>query len=65
MIRGMLLRLLKREERVLEAEFAPLRRALHRAGLSETALRRMDPDQRVALLEQASLDPYDYIYLAC
>ena len=35
------------------------------AGLPESVLRRMDPDERVALLEAAHLDPYDYIYLAC
>ena len=35
------------------------------AGLSEETLRRMDPDDRVSALEQANLDPYDYIYLAC
>lgn len=49
----------------LEAEYAPLRRKLLNAGLDEAVLRRMDPDDRVALLEQAKLDPYDYIYLAC
>ena len=35
------------------------------AGLSEEELRKMDPDERVAALEQANLDPYDFIYLAC
>jgi hypothetical protein len=35
------------------------------AGLDENTLRRMDRDERVAALEQANLDPYDYIYLAC
>lgn len=49
----------------LEAEYAPLRRKLLSAGLDEATLRRMDPDDRVAMLEQAQLDPYDYIYLAC
>ena len=49
----------------LEAEYAPQRRQLLIAGLDESKLRRMDPDDRVALLEQAKLDPYDYIYLAC
>lgn len=49
----------------LEAEYAPLRKKLRSAGLDEAALRRMDPDDRVALLERAKLDPYDYIYLAC
>lgn len=38
---------------------------LRKAGLDEEALRRMDPDDRVAALEKANLDPYDYIYLAC
>ena len=37
---------------------------LARAGLDEKSLRRMDPDDRVAALEGAGLDPYDYIYLA-
>ncbi len=36
---------------------------LRRAGLDEQVLRIMDPDDRVAALEQAHLDPYDYIYL--
>ena len=38
--------------------------SLARAGLDEKTLRRMDPDDRVAALEGAGLDPYDYIYLA-
>ena len=38
--------------------------ALRMAGLDEKTLRRMDPDDRVAALERANLDPYDYIYLA-
>lgn len=52
-------------ERILEAEYAPLREQLRIAGLNELQLRQMDPDDRVAALEQARLDPYDYIYLAC
>lgn len=52
-------------ERPLDAEYEPVRDALSLAGLSEKALRRMKPDERVAALEQAKLDPYDYIYLAC
>lgn len=52
-------------ERAMDAEYAPVRDALRLAGLSEEKLRRMDPDERVAALEQASLDPYDFIYLAC
>jgi hypothetical protein len=40
-------------------------RALRQAGLKEETLRRMDPDDRVAALEGAGLDPYDYIYLSC
>ena len=49
----------------LDAEYEPLRDALSRVGLSEEMLRRMEPDDRVAALEKARLDPYDYIYLAC
>ncbi len=37
---------------------------LRMAGLDEETLRRMEPDDRVAALERANLDPYDYIYLA-
>ena len=54
-----------KEELVLDAEYEPLRKELRQAGLNEEQLRQMDPDDRVALLEQAELDPYDYIYLAC
>lgn len=53
------------EEEVLDAEYAPFRDQLSLAGLSEEELRKMDPDDRVAALEQANLDPYDFIYLAC
>ena len=49
----------------LDAEYEPYRESLQDAGLCEEELRQMDPDDRVALLEQAHLDPYDYIYLAC
>ena len=49
----------------MDAEYAPFREELRLAGLSEEALRKMEPDDRVAALEQAKLDPYDYIYLAC
>ena len=48
-----------------DAEYEPYREALFAAGLSERELRNMDPDDRVAVLEEAHLDPYDYIYLAC
>ena len=48
-----------------DAQYAPFRAELRQAGLDEGELRRMDPDDRVAVLEQAHLDPYDYIYLAC
>lgn len=37
---------------------------LRAAGLDEAKLRAMEPDDRVKALEQAHLDPYDYIYLA-
>lgn len=49
----------------LDAEYAPLREELRHAGLSEKKLRKMKPEDRVAALERAKLDPYDYIYLAC
>ena len=52
-------------DRVLDAEYEPHREELKIAGFSEEQLRQMDPDDRVAVLEQAKLDPYDYIYLAC
>ncbi len=55
----------KPEEVALDAEYETCRDRLRLAGLSEETLRNMDPDDRVALLEQARLDPYDYIYLAC
>lgn len=53
------------EEAVLDAEYEPFQRELRTAGLDAESLRKMDPDDRVAVLEQAHLDPYDYIYLAC
>lgn len=49
----------------VDGEYEPLREELSAAGLSEEALRKMDPDDRVEALEAAHLDPYDYIYLAC
>ena len=55
----------QRLQQLLDAEYAPRRRKLRAAGLDEQALRQMDPDDRVAVLEQARLDPYEYIYLAC
>lgn len=48
-----------------DARCRSCREELRRAGLSEKKLRKMDPDDRVRALEQAKLDPYDYIYLAC
>ena len=53
------------EEEVLDAEYELFRDQLSLAGLSEEELRKMDPDDRVAALEKANLDPYDFIYLAC
>ena len=53
------------EEIIPDAEYEPYREELSLAGLSEAELRQMDPDDRVAALEDAHLDPYDYIYLAC
>ena len=55
----------KPEEIALDAEYELFQKELRRAGLDEEGLRKMDPDDRVAVLEQAKLDPYDYIYLAC
>ena len=52
-------------DRALDAEYEPVRDALSLAGQDERKLRRMKPDDRVAALERAKLDPYDYIYLAC
>lgn len=57
--------LLHSPEPVPDAEFEPVREELLLAGLDEEDLRQMEPDERVAALEQAQLDPYDYIYLAC
>lgn len=56
---------LREEDRAMDAAYAPYREELDLAGLSEEQLRKMDPDERVAALEEARLDPYDYIYLAC
>ena len=43
------------EEEALDAEYEPFRDQLSLAGLSEEELRKMDPDDRVAALEQANL----------
>ena len=56
---------MNRLQAVLDAEYRPYREELRHAGLSEEELRHMDPDDRVAALEGAHLDPYNYIYLAC
>ena len=56
---------LVRDVWTMEWIFEPLREKLRQAGLDEERLRRMEADERVALLEQARLDPYDFIYLAC
>ena len=53
------------QDRPVDAEYEPIRDELSLAGLDEEELRKMDPDERVSALEQAQLDPYDYIYLAC
>lgn len=55
----------RKEPDYLDAEYEPFREKLEGAGLDEKQLREMDPDERVAALETARLDPYDYIYLAC
>ena len=51
----------KQGEEVLDAEYEPFRDQLSLAGLSEEELRKMDPDDRVAALEQANLDPYVFL----
>lgn len=56
-----LLQLWKYEE---DAQYRPYRKQLRMKGLDEGALRRMDPDARVAALERANLDPYDFLFLA-
>lgn len=56
---------IRSKESLLDAEYETSREELTLAGLSEAKLREMDPDARVAALEKAKLDPYDYIYLAC
>lgn len=56
---------LRPEDKPMDAIYEPARDELRLAGLCEEELRAMDPDDRVAALEQAQLDPYDYIYLAC
>ena len=53
------------EEEVLDAEYEPFGDQLSLAGLREEELRKMDPDDRVAALEQANLAPYVFLYLAC
>lgn len=53
------------ENSAADEAYALQRSELAHAGLSEDALRKMDPDDRVAALERARLDPYDFIYLAC
>lgn len=67
MIHRMLTRLFRGrpEETALDAEYEPFQKELQIAGLDAESLRKMDPDKRVSVLEQANLDPYDYIYLAC
>ena len=52
-------------EKMLTLQLRRQRLQLRRAGLQEGTLRKMKPDERVAVLEQARLDPYDFIYLAC
>ena len=66
----MILKLLEKllslpEPEAVDAEYEACRRELSAHGLDEGKLRKMKPDDRVTALEQAELDPYDYIYLAC
>lgn len=60
-----ILRIFSRESSAVDVEYEPYQKELQIAGLDAEGLRKMDPDERVAVLEQANLDPYDYIYLAC
>jgi hypothetical protein len=53
------------QDQPMDGTYEPYQDELSLAGLSEEKLRNMEPDDRVAALEQAQLDPYDYIYLAC
>ena len=55
----------KKREALLNEEYKPYRTQLQRAGLSERKLRRMEPNDRVRVLEKAKLNPYDFIFLAC
>lgn len=65
-LRGLLcVRLVRPEDLAVDAEYELIRDELRLAGLDEEMLRQMEPDDRVAVLERAELDPYDYIYLAC
>ena len=65
-LRGLLcVRPVRPEDLVVDAEYELIRDELRLAGLDEEMLRQMEPDDRVAVLERAELDPYDYIYLAC
>ena len=65
MVKKLWLSFTQREKHGFGCEYAPLRKKLLLAGLSEEKLRKMPPDDRVAVLEKAKLDPYDYIFLAC
>ena len=51
--------------KAVDAEYEVFRDEPIIAGIPESQLRSMDPDDRVAALEKANLDPYDYIYLSC
>ena len=51
--------------RALDADYEVFQDEPIIAGFRESELRSMDPDDRVAALEEANLDPYDYIYLSC
>lgn len=65
-LRGLLcVRPVRPEDLAVDAEYELIRDELRLAGLDEEMLRQMEPDDRVAVLERAELDPYDYIYLAC
>ena len=51
--------------KAMDAEYEVFQEEPIIAGIPESQLRNMDPDERVAALEKFNLDPYDYIYLCC
>ena len=65
MVKKLWLNFTQQEKHGFGCEYAPLRKKLLLAGLSEAKLRKMPPDARVAALAKAKLHPPDYLFLAC